>query len=75
MGAPPLPAPEENDRFAWTYEAQEVLDKLKVLLMKAPILVPPAEGEQLLLYVGATTQVVNAALVVERGEVGHALKV
>ena len=55
MGAPPLPAPEENDRFAWTYEAQEVLDKLKVLLTTAPILVPPAEGESLLLYVAATT--------------------
>ena len=56
-------------------EAQEVLDKLKVLLTKAPILVPPAEGEPLLLYVIATTQVVNAALVVERREGGHALKV
>jgi len=42
-----------------------VLDKLKVLLTKAPILVLPAEGELLLLYVVATTQVVSAALVVE----------
>ena len=59
----------------WTPEAQEALEKLKVLLTKAPILVPPAEGELLLLYVIATTQVVSAALVVERGEEGHALKV
>ena len=59
----------------WTPEAQEALDKLKVLLMKAPILVPPSEGELLLLYVVATTQVVSAALVVEWGEEGHALKV
>ena len=43
--------------------------------MKAPILVPPIDGEPLLLYIVATTQVVNAALVVERGEEGHALKV
>ena len=43
-------------------EDQEALNKLKVLLTKAPILVPPAEGEQLLLYVVATTQVVSAAL-------------
>ena len=43
--------------------------------MKAPILVPPADGEPLLLYVAATTQVVSAALVVEQGEEGHALKV
>ena len=56
-------------------EAQEVLDKLKVLLTNYLILVPPAVGESLLLYVAATTQVVSAALVVERGEEGHALKV
>ena len=46
-----------------------------MLLTKAPILVLSAEGEPLLLYVVATTQVVSAALVVERGEEGHALKV
>ena len=56
-------------------EAQEALDKLKVPLTKAPILVPPAEGEPLLLYVAATTQVVSTALVVEWGEEGHTLKV
>ena len=66
---------KKTDQFAWTLEAQEALDKLKVLLTKAPILVPPAEGEPLLLYIAATTQVVSAALVVERGEEGHALKV
>jgi len=66
---------KKTDRFAWTPEAQEALDKLKVLLMKAPILVPPADGEPLLLYVAATTQVVSAALVVEQGEEGHTLKV
>jgi len=43
------------NRFTWTSEAQEALDKLKVLLMKAPILVSSAEGEPLLLYVVATT--------------------
>ena len=47
--------PTKTDRFVWTPEAQEVLDKLKVLLTKAPILVPLAEGELLLLYVAATT--------------------
>ena len=39
---------------------------VKQLLMKAPILVPPTDGEPLLLYVVATTQVVNVALVVAR---------
>ena len=48
---------------------------VKQLLMKAPILVPLTDGEPLLLYVTATTQVVSATLVVEREEEGHALKV
>ena len=48
---------------------------VKLLLTKAPILVPPTNGEYLLLYIAATTQVVNAALVVEREEEGHTLKV
>ena len=43
---------------------------VKQLLMKAPI-----DGEPLLLYIAATTQVVSAALVVEQEEEGHALKV
>ena len=46
---------KKTDRFAWTPEAQEALDKLKVLLTKALILVLPAKGEPLLLYVAATT--------------------
>ena len=48
---------------------------VKQLLTKAPILVPPTEGEPLLLYIVATTQVVSVALVVEREEEGHALKI
>jgi hypothetical protein len=35
----------------------------------------PAAGEALLIYVAATTQVVSAAIVVERREEGHALPV
>ena len=48
---------------------------VKQLLMKASIQVPLTDGELLLLYIAATTQVVIAALVVEREEEGHALKV
>jgi dsDNA-binding SOS-regulon protein len=55
-------------------EAREALDKVKELLTKAPILVPPTDREPLLLYIMATTQVVSAALVVEREDEGHALK-
>ena len=43
---------------------------VKLLLIKAPILVPPTDREPLLLYIVATTQVVSAALVVEREEEG-----
>ena len=43
--------------------------------MKALILVPLTNGEQLLLYIAATTQVVSATLVVEQEEEGHTLKV
>jgi len=48
---------------------------VKLLLTKPPVLVPPSDGESLLLYIAATTQVVSATLVVEREEEGHTLKV
>ena len=66
---------KKTDRFAWTPKAQEALDKVKEILTKALILVPLTNGEPLLLYIMATTQVVSATLVVEREEEGHALKV
>jgi hypothetical protein len=62
-------------QFTWTPKAQEALDKVKELLTMAPILVPLAEKEPLLLYIVATTQVVSVVLVVEREEEGHSLKV
>jgi hypothetical protein len=61
--------------FTWTPKAEEALRNLKALLTNAPILVPPAVGEALLIYVTATTQVVSATIVVERREEGHALPV
>jgi len=48
---------------------------LKKTLTSAPVLVPPQPAEPLLLYVASTTQVVSAAVVVERQEEGHALPV
>jgi ribonuclease HI len=63
------------ERFTWTPEAEEALENLKALLTKTPILVPLAAGEALLIYIVATTQVVSAAIVVERREEGHALPV
>jgi hypothetical protein len=56
----------KTECFTWTPEADEALGILKALLTNAPILVPPAAGEALLIYFAATTQVVSAAIVVER---------
>jgi hypothetical protein len=66
---------KKSEHFSWTLEAEEALTKLKATLYNSQILVPPATGEPLLLYVAATTQVVSAVLVVERAEEGHALLV
>jgi len=52
--------------FSWTPEAEEALDNLKKTLTSAPVLVLPQLAEPLLLYVASTTQVVSAAVVVER---------
>ena len=69
----PVPTLEKSERFSWTLEAEEALDRLKRLLTNPPILIPPAMDEALLLYVAASTQVVSAAVVVERQEEGHTL--
>jgi hypothetical protein len=64
---------KKHERFSWTVEAQEALEKLRATLAHAPVLTPPQVGEPLYLYVTATTQVVSAAIVVERTEEGHTL--
>jgi hypothetical protein len=61
--------------FTWTPEAEEALGNLKALLTNTPILVPPATGEALLIYVATTAQVVSTVIVVERREEGHALPI
>ena len=63
------------DAFVWTEEAQQALESLKTSLTSAPILVALERGEPLLLYIVASNHVVSAALVVEREEPGHQLKV
>jgi hypothetical protein len=74
-GAPSVSSPKEIRAFFMDPEPEEALSKLKATLAKPPILVPPAIGESLLLYVAATTQVVSATIVVKRTEEGHALPV
>ena len=47
----------KTERFTWTPEAQEALNRLKASLTHAPILTPPMDSEPLYLYIAATTQV------------------
>jgi hypothetical protein len=41
----------KTKHFTWIPEAEEALGNLKALLSNTPILVPPAAGEALLIYV------------------------
>jgi hypothetical protein len=66
---------KKHERFSWTVEAQEALDKIKATLARMPILTSPQDGEPLYLYVAATTQVVSAVIVVEHTEGGNTLPV
>jgi hypothetical protein len=52
----------------------EAFEKLKTFLAMAPMLVSLEKGEPLL-YIAATMQVVNAALVIEREESGYSHKI
>ena len=66
---------KKTDTFIWTEKAQQALESLKASLTSALILVTPEQGEPILLYVAASNHVVSAALVVEREEPGHHLRV
>jgi hypothetical protein len=47
------------------------LQDLKQHLQSPPVLIAPLPGEDLLLYIAATTHVISSAIVVERSEEGH----
>ena len=66
---------KKSKRFEWTQEAQEALARLKDFLTTSSVLTSPSKGETLLLYATATLHTISAALVVEREEEGHVLKV
>jgi ribonuclease HI len=66
---------KKSDHFTWTPEVQEALDSLKNILKSPPILTAPTTEELMLLHISATTQVVSAALVVEREEPGRSQNV
>ena len=66
---------KKSDTFVWTEEEQAALDRLKTLLSSTPVLIALDPCKPLLLYLAATNHVVSVALVVEREEPGHVLKV
>jgi hypothetical protein len=66
---------EWQDKFKWTVEAEQALQDLKHHLQLPPILTAPLLGENLLLYIAATTHVISTAIVVECTKEGHAFGV
>jgi hypothetical protein len=63
------------DKFQLTEEVNQALQDLKHYLQSPPILTAPEPGENLLLYIAATTHVVSTAIMVERQEDSHAFGV
>jgi hypothetical protein len=63
-----------QDKFQWMEEAEHLQD-LKHHLQSPPVLTAPLPGEDLLLYIAATTHVVSSAIVIEHSEKGHAFGV
>jgi hypothetical protein len=71
-GLPFIKLLKHQEKFVWPTEANQDLAQLKDFLSKPPILTAPRKGEQLLLYLAATTHVVSNAIIIERQEDGHA---
>jgi hypothetical protein len=66
---------KKADKFVWDDEAQKAFEALKESLTTPPVMMPPIPKETLLLYIFATTNVVNTVLVSEREEEGQAYPV
>jgi hypothetical protein len=66
---------KHQEKFVWTPEVDQALAQLKDFLSKPPVLTAPRKGEQLLLYLAATTHVLSTAIIVERQEDDHAYPV
>jgi hypothetical protein len=66
---------KHQEKFVWTPEVDQALSQLKDFLSKPPVLTAPRKGEQLLLYLAATTHVVSTAIIIERQDDGHAYPV
>jgi len=65
----------KSDKFEWNDDASKAFQELKDFLTMPPVLTAPEDGEVLLLYIAATTNVVSTVLLVERDEPGLVYKV
>jgi hypothetical protein len=75
QGLPFFKLLKRHDTFQWTEEAKQALHDLKHHVKSPPILTTPQPGENLLLYIAATTHVIRMTIVVECQEEGHAFEV
>ena len=66
---------KKTDKFEWTEEANEAFKKLKTHLTSSPVLTPPKKYEDMMLYIAATSTMINTAIVIEREEEGRVYKV
>jgi hypothetical protein len=66
---------KRQDKFQWTEVAEQALLDLKQHLQSPSVLTAPLPGENLLLYIAATTHVISSAIIVECREEGHAFGV
>ncbi|GJR45818.1 reverse transcriptase domain-containing protein [Tanacetum coccineum] len=52
--------------FYWTTEAKEAIKQIKQLIAELPVLTAPMEKEELIVYLAATKETVNAVLMTKR---------
>lgn len=58
----------KHGNFQWSEQAKDAFREFKQYLKNLLTVVPPKEGEVMMLYVAATPTIVSAVLVVERKE-------
>jgi hypothetical protein len=74
-GLPFLKLLKYQDKFQWTEVAERALQDLKKHLQSPPILTAPLPGEDLLLYIAATTHVISSTIIIKRSKERHAFGV